>query len=951
MVTLLAVLGVGVLGYYKKTRLDRLASQSLKLLDSRHRALVNLFQSSFYFFFDEQFIPGVQEQLRTTDSLESIDILSSQGQWIFSSSDPRRPTGGEEGKELKAYPDTRISSRLTQSQPSVLHEGFGLQILVPSGQYAILYKFSAQAVRNEMLAIALVWIALLFLSYRIALRLERQAATGQVKLWGLRAKFLVTIVVINLITGAIVFFTLNALQTQEETQRIQKESILFAQFSTAQVISDFSSFYYFNFADKFLPGVKSIIAANENMIGLRIISRKNETVLFDSEAAQPGPASPTGGTDPGGSAAFDEELKNELLSRDLVARLLDRSGQKILSVVNTYRNENREALFYVEYAFAFNTLERSLGVIRRQILVDLVPAMALGLVIAIVFANLLIAPVRRLMIALQRVAAGDYNATVPSTSKDEIGELVNAFNMMTGELRKKRELQKFLSNSTYRQIMQAFESNQEGQSVKIGGTRTEAAILFCDIRDFVGHCEHMEAEEVTTMLNDYFSEMVDVVHRSGGEVDKFIGDALLAVFYSNEATDTSMAIQSIYCGLEMRDRLKDFNLKRAGEGRRPIEIGIGITQGQVISGPIGSKDRLDFTVIGDVVNLASRIEKLSKQGKHTRIVFSNHVQKRVAGLVDHELLTAEPIRGKDEEVQVYELIRIKELSQLIAGAKSGAEDFRARCLELLGQSRNMEASRYVRTCVADPSETIRLRAVLSATKLAESITEARSDTIDELVKRLPLEDSVKVLSAIISALGKLCRDDRIFAIAPFLNHREERVIANTIEALGSFPSPRITDMLLPFLGSANNRIKANAALALFSAGRTAVIDTLKPMLLYSDPLMRSSAAFAIGEVCSLAQREDIQQALQVDVQRMKVVLAELQVCVPMLVTLLRDADPMVKRQAIIALGKIRDRSSVLPLIDAVDPSKDGREMLQDVAQALRSIGSHKLVRDLISRLS
>ena len=630
----------------------------------------------------------------------------------------------------------------------------------------------------------------------------------------------------------------------------------------------------------------------------------------------------------------------------------------MLSVINTFHSQNQEALFLVEYLFTFQSLKRSVALIRQQILIDLVPSLAIGLIIAIAFAQLLISPIRRLVSALAKVTEGDYTVSVELKRSDEIGDLLSAFNSMTSELRKKKELRKYLSDSTYRQVMEAAETND---GARLKGTRVSATVLFSDIRNFVGHCEALDAEEVTSMLNEYFSEMVEVVYKHGGEVDKFIGDAILAVFYSGDETRTirsgdqiqgpsatSTSLQAVYCALEMRERLKDFNRRRVESQKAVIEIGVGITYGEIISGPIGAKDRMDFTVIGDVVNLANRIEKVSKLGKYTRIVFSNHVEQQVRGLLEYEEISREKIRGKEEEVTVFELKSVRELGVLLENLKSGDLSLRVRSLELLGQSRNLDAIPHVLQVLADPDEAIRREAVTSIIKLSPANND---QVLDALFSALENEASDRIISALIAAIGRVCSTHRVLKLSPYLESKDDRIVSNAIEAIGQARDPQAADTILPLLYSRNNRVKANAAMALFASGRIEVISTLKPMLLHSDPLMRSSAAFAIGELTIIAQKDKLLEELRMRGHEVKMFLAELQECVPMLVSLLKDGEPIVKRQAIIALGKIRDKSSVLPIIDTLDLERDNKELIQDIARSLRAIGSHKLVREVLDKLS
>jgi class 3 adenylate cyclase/HEAT repeat protein len=968
----IAVAYVVGLSFYKSSLLQDFAAQSVQAVPARHAEVTRLFQASFYFFYDEQFLPGIRRVIESDSypRLERVQVIADDGGTLLF--DSREPAPGA-GAPARHVSEPAILDALQGQGPRAFFDGFRVDVLVPGPQYGVLYAFDASQVRNRVLAALVLGALLAFgaywvLSRRSMRRLGEAAVARWRAIWRLRVKFLAAIVLINLITAAIVFVSLVRLQTASQTERIERDALLFSQFSTAQVISDFTSFFYFYYSDRFVPEIKKIIASNENLTGLRIISYRTGGVLFDSELADQAPQ--LGGLDDA-KADFPPEVEQQLRQRDLATRTTERDGQPRLLVVNTYRNESEEPTFWVEYRFSFQSLARSLHAIRRQILLDLVPSLALGLLIAAVFAQLLIAPIRKLVAALGRVSQGDYEARVDFGRRDEIGDLGIAFDAMTEELRKKKELRKYLSDSTYRQVMRAPDG--PGGAQAMGGSRVSATILFSDIRGFVRHCESMEAEEVTAMLNEYFSEMVEVVYKHGGEIDKFIGDALLAVFYASTpevvargaaSSASATAIQAMYCALEMRERLKEFNERRRQAGRATIETGVGISHGEIISGPIGAKDRMDFTVIGDVVNLASRIEKLSKKGKHTKIVFSKPIEDKVRGLLDYERLGVEEVAGKEGAVEVFELVGIKDIGTLVGHLGSHDVALKRRAVELLGQSRNGQAAADLERAMGDPDELTRLQAVVAATRLAGAVGGPGDGLFDAIVARLRTEASDKVLSALIASVGRLAAgfDDPerlIAALAPYLDSPNERIVANAIEALGQARHPRCTDLILPKLMSRHNRVKANAAMALFAAGRVEVIDTLKPMLMHSDPLMRSSAAFAIGELTVIAGSQASSDRL-VQAWRdkpgaggLKLFLAELQECVPMLVACLRDPETAVRRQAIIALGKIKDKSAVLPIIDLLDPAQPGanRELMADISQALGSIGSHKLVREVIARLS
>jgi len=936
--------------FYKNHELQRFSDQESQLLQTREAGFRNLFQAGFYFYFNEQFVPGVKQQIEDFPGLVRVEFFSLEGRKLYDSKHP------DAKPDEKSVLSSGLLQALTHAGPTVRQGAFSTQIVMPADSFAVIYTFESDDLQRRVLMLLAIGGLLLvsgWLGYRRARHWLTRVSGLRRKLFGLRPKFILTTILVNSITAFIVFVTLSELQTREQTQRIEKESVLFSQFSTGKVVTDFSNFFYFYYQDRFIPAIRTLIATNENLVGVKIVSSRTRSVLFDSEQGYSGPIPEQKADTP--KLVMGDEQESALRARGLLMRSLERGSQHLFSVINVFQNENQEPLFLVEYTYSYQSLARSIATIRRQILHDLVPSISIGFLIAVLFAQLLINPIRKIGSALKKITEGEYDIKLDVDRSDEIGDLADSFNSMAFELQKKKELRKYLSDSTYRQIMEAPIS---ADGTRLAGTRVSATILFSDIRDFVRHCETLEAEEVTSMLNDYFSEMVEVVHKHGGEVDKFIGDALLAVFYEPEdekpirrgdgESSSSTSLQAIYCALEMREKLAEFNKRRKSLNKVTIETGIGITHGEVISGPIGSKDRMDFTVIGDEVNLASRIEKLSKTGKNTRIVFSNAVEEKVRGLLVYERLDHDAIQGIEGDVDVYELVKIRELSALAQNLKSDDSNLRQRSVELLGYSQNQQAVAALVDSLRDEAEGVRIQAGIALSRLAKPNDPVAIDAIFACLAR---EKSTKVVSALVTSIGRLCTSERILELEPLLSSPDERIVANVVEAMGQVKSDRCSDLILAKVSSRNNRVKANAAMALFSAGHVEVIDLLKPMLLHSDPLMRSSAAFAIGELTLLAHKENLIEEWKRKGRDVNYFLAELQESVPMLVALLKDRETIVKRQAIMALGKIKDKSTVLPIIDMIDLDENSKEMVREISQALWSIGSHKMIREVLNRLS
>ncbi|WP_066382755.1 MULTISPECIES: GAF domain-containing protein [unclassified Anabaena] len=218
--------------------------------------------------------------------------------------------------------------------------------------------------------------------------------------------------------------------------------------------------------------------------------------------------------------------------------------------------------------------------------------------------------------------------------------------------------EKRLKSTMYRYMTQELaEELLKLDDAKLGGDRKEVSILFSDIRGYTTLTENLEAEEVVSMLNDYFESMVDAVFKHKGTLDKYIGDAIMAVFGSPLplADHAWMAVQT---AVEMRHRLREFNNRRQAAHKQKINIGIGINSDTVISGNIGSSKRMEFTAIGDGVNLGSRLESISKQ-YGCDIIISDNTYKLCQNNVWARELDYIRVKGRSEPVSIYELVGLR----------------------------------------------------------------------------------------------------------------------------------------------------------------------------------------------------------------------------------------------------------------------------------------------------
>nr|MCR4579725.1 adenylate/guanylate cyclase domain-containing protein [Treponema sp.] len=187
---------------------------------------------------------------------------------------------------------------------------------------------------------------------------------------------------------------------------------------------------------------------------------------------------------------------------------------------------------------------------------------------------------------------------------------------------------------------------------RLGGETREVSVLFCDIRSFTAMSEKMSAEEVVSLLNKYFTALGKCISANHGIINKYIGDAIMAIFGAPLESKNS-ALDAYHAALDMRKALVQVNQELAKEGKAELRFGIGIHTGPVFAGTIGAENRMEYTVIGDTVNTASRLESLCKTYK-VDLLISEAAAKKTA-LPDGELnfVANTEIRGKAENMNVY----------------------------------------------------------------------------------------------------------------------------------------------------------------------------------------------------------------------------------------------------------------------------------------------------------
>jgi adenylate cyclase len=299
--------------------------------------------------------------------------------------------------------------------------------------------------------------------------------------------------------------------------------------------------------------------------------------------------------------------------------------------------------------------------------ISLLGAIGVGVLLVLIFAGYLTRPLTRVASTMRSIiSTNDLSQRVVVEYHDEIGQLAQTFNLMVGELEKayrqikgyafkavlaqKREqkIRNIFQKYVPKEVIEKFFQSPEEMLV---GENRILSVLFSDIRSFTTISEKMKPDDLVSVLNSYFSVMVDIIMNRKGIVDKYIGDAIMAFFGAPLKHDDD-GLQSVLAGIDMIEALDGFNAAQVKNGKPPFHIGVGINYGVVTVGNMGTEKKMDYTVIGDTVNLASRLEGLTKK-YHQPLIYAESLHAKVRDVMPWRLLDTVAVKGKTKGVKIY----------------------------------------------------------------------------------------------------------------------------------------------------------------------------------------------------------------------------------------------------------------------------------------------------------
>lgn len=287
------------------------------------------------------------------------------------------------------------------------------------------------------------------------------------------------------------------------------------------------------------------------------------------------------------------------------------------------------------------------GVVRRNI--ALLGAVVLfSFPLAWLVSGYLTKPVKLLIGATEKIGQGDLNAAVPESRGDEFGRLGRSLNSMVKGLRERDYVKNTLSRYVTQEIADKVLSSPERF---LSPERRQISVLFTDLRGFTTLSESMRPDTVLETLNNHFAILIDALFEYGGTLDKFLGDGLMAVFGApvQHGDDAERCVRA---ALRMQERMGHLNHSRRAKGLPELLVGIGIHSGLAVAGNVGSEKRLEYTVIGDTVNLAARLQAIAEGG---RIVISRSTYEMVKDIAVCVSMGTTEVKGRREPVDIYEV--------------------------------------------------------------------------------------------------------------------------------------------------------------------------------------------------------------------------------------------------------------------------------------------------------
>lgn len=304
---------------------------------------------------------------------------------------------------------------------------------------------------------------------------------------------------------------------------------------------------------------------------------------------------------------------------------------------------------YILITFSRISLDTAIQDSVRAVTAATILMITLAIIISFLMSRRLSRPIHHLMTASKAIDNGQLGYRIQERRNDEIGELIQSFNTMADGLLKKDQVEdafsRFVSSSVAKQVMSDLEN------VQLGGKHVNGSVLFADIVGYTDISENMPPQQIADLLNEYFTYIGEATKLYSGTIDKFMGDCAMVVFGISDHDDDH-AFNAVACAVLIQRIVDNLNHHRVSKGLFPVQFRIGVNSGEMLAGNMGSNDRMEFTVVGDAVNLASRLCSFSSPGQIVinKSVYAHDGISRKLVVCEHEAIR---LRSRKEPVPTY----------------------------------------------------------------------------------------------------------------------------------------------------------------------------------------------------------------------------------------------------------------------------------------------------------
>jgi adenylate cyclase len=356
----------------------------------------------------------------------------------------------------------------------------------------------------------------------------------------------------------------------------------------------------------------------------------------------------------------DEETYQAVVdgqAEQTVRRNIMAAGREYAEVLGVFEARHGNDLGMLSVAIPLSWVTDARAPTRVDLLTLFGVMIALILVIGTLVASIVLRPVQQLAAATQRVARGDLQTQVEMRGHDEVAALASDFNDMIIQLREGRLYHDLLGLTSSPEVAERLRQVVETGGPQLQAQTATATVLFIDIRDFTQLAEGRDPSYILGFLNDYLQGLVRIIRKYNGVVNKFVGDAALAFFgiLPEIVPPADSARSAIAAALEIESYLKDFNRQRFAQGEEQLRIGAGINTGEVVAGTVGSDQRLEYTILGDTVNVAQRLSDLSKTYPQFELFLSAETYRYAGDGLDFKVthLGNLGVKGRAAPVNVF----------------------------------------------------------------------------------------------------------------------------------------------------------------------------------------------------------------------------------------------------------------------------------------------------------